>query len=56
MLYHLMISYVMYHVLALLIIWFLILYNFDNKHTFIVIVIVIDSKNNYNNNKYGTVI
>ena len=36
-----MISYVMYHVLALLIIWFLILYNFDNKHTFIVIVIVI---------------
>ena len=43
MLYHLMISYVMYHVLALLIIWFLILYNFDNKHTFIVIVIVIDN-------------
>ena len=32
---------VMYHVLALLIIWIWFLYNFDNKHTFIVIVIVI---------------
>ena len=31
----------MYHVLALLIIWIYFLYNFDNKHTFIVIVIVI---------------
>ena len=32
--------FVMYHVLALLIIWMWCLYNFDNKQTFIVIVIV----------------
>ena len=32
----------MYHVLALSIIWIWFLYNFDNKHTFIGIVIVID--------------
>ena len=34
-------DFFMYHVLALLIIWIWFLYNFDNKHTFIGIVIVI---------------
>ena len=29
--------FVMYHVLALLIIWIWFLYNFDNKHTFIIV-------------------